>query len=164
VQRGRWLLAASWCCFWWHLCDLTKSQNHRSEINATRYECEWRRKLEVLGSWWHLTLTFDLESYFCTFSTQAIPLQWLDLATSFSIWRYSSEYLGHGSVLRSWIQVQSHGSEKAVACNSKTAHRKLLGLDRELPAGWPPCMAGLWVLWKGPENLAILQILACSAH
>jgi len=35
-----------------------------------------------------LTLTFDLESYFRIFQTQAIPLQWLDLGTSFSVWRY----------------------------------------------------------------------------
>jgi len=47
------------------------------------------------------------------------------LATSFSV--TSSEYLGHNSVSRSWVQ--GHGSENAVACNSKTTGRKLLGLD-----------------------------------
>jgi len=35
-----------------------------------------------------LTVTFDLASYFCTFSIQAIYLEWLKLATSFSVWRY----------------------------------------------------------------------------
>jgi len=44
--------------------------------------------LEVFGSWWHLTLTFDLESYFSIFLIQAIPFKWLYLATSFSVWRY----------------------------------------------------------------------------
>jgi len=39
------------------------------------------------------------------------------------------EYLGHVSVSRSWVQGQGHGSEKAVACNSITTGRKLLGLD-----------------------------------
>jgi len=41
---------------------------------------------EVVGKKWHLTLTFNLESYCRNFSAQAIALQWLNLSTSFSIW------------------------------------------------------------------------------
>jgi len=42
----------------------------------------------VFESWWHMTLTFDLESYFHTFPAQAIPFAWLYLATSFLMWWY----------------------------------------------------------------------------
>jgi len=35
-----------------------------------------------------LTVTFGLESYLRTFSIQAIYFEWLDLATSFLVWRY----------------------------------------------------------------------------
>jgi len=31
---------------------------------------------------------FHLESYFRTFAIYAIYFEWLDLATSFSVWRY----------------------------------------------------------------------------
>jgi len=48
------------------------------------------QKLMKLEPWWtldvgrwHLTLTFDLESYFCT----TLTFEWLDLATSFLVWR-----------------------------------------------------------------------------
>jgi len=53
----------------------------------------------------------------------------------------SSGYLGHGSVSRSCIQGQGHGSEKAVACNSKTTGRKSLGLDRNI------CYDNTWSFW-----------------
>jgi len=62
-------------------------KNYSSDIDATRQEYVPRWTLEVFGSWWDLTLTFDLESYFRIFSTRAITLQWLDLANSFSVWR-----------------------------------------------------------------------------
>jgi len=38
-------------------------------------------------SGWKL-MTFDFESYFRIFLIQAIPFEWLDLATSFLVWRY----------------------------------------------------------------------------
>jgi len=81
--------------------------------------------LEVTGSWWHLTLIFDLESYFRIFPAQAIPFEWLYLETSFLYGDTASEYLGHGSVSSSWVQGQGHSSAKAVACNSKTTHWKM---------------------------------------
>jgi len=43
---------------------------------------------EVVWSWWHLMLTFDLESYVHIFSCQAILFEWLYLATSVLVWRY----------------------------------------------------------------------------
>jgi len=68
--------------------------------------------LEVVESWWHLTLTVDLDSYFRILSAQAILLKWLDLGTSFSVWgcifktsRSRCSFQGHG--LRS-----NHGSKK----------------------------------------------------
>jgi len=42
------------------------------------------------------------------------------------------KYLGHSSVSRLRVQGQGHGSEKAVAWNSKTTGRKLPGLDQNI--------------------------------
>jgi len=73
-----------------------------------------------------VTFDFDLESYFRTISIQAVYFEWLDLATLSSViftisrsW-FSSKVMGEG---------EGHGSEKAVAYNSKTTGLKLLGLD-----------------------------------
>jgi len=57
-------------------------------------------------------LTFDLESHLHTFSILAIYFERFDLATSFSVGDTSSEYLGHGSISRSWVQGQGHSSVK----------------------------------------------------
>jgi len=77
-------------------------------------------------------MTFDFENFFRIFSIQATTVEWLYLAISFSDGCTSSEYLGHIRVSRSWVQGQGHGSEKAVACNSKTTGRKLPGLERDV--------------------------------
>jgi len=87
--------------------------------------------LELTGSWWHLTLIFALEGYFRIFLAQAIPFEWLYLATLFLVWYYVT-ILGHGLISRSWVQGQGHGSAKDVACNSETTGWKLLGLDRNI--------------------------------
>jgi len=79
-----------------------------------------------------LTLTVDLESYYRIFPAQAMPFEWLYIATSFWYIDTFLEYLGTGSVSRSRVQSQGHSSAKAVACNSKTTGRKLLGLDRNI--------------------------------
>jgi len=72
--------------------------------------------LEVFGSWLHLTV--DLESYFRILLIQAIPFEWLDLATLFSVWRY---------ILK--ISTSQFSFKVMVACNSKTTDQKLLGRD-----------------------------------
>jgi len=45
-----------------------------------------------IRSWYRLTLTSDLQSYF---SIEAITFEWLNLASSFSVWKYSFKYLDH---------------------------------------------------------------------
>jgi len=79
----------------------------------------------------HKLVTFDLEliSYFLI---QIIPFEWLYIAISFLFGDTSSEYLAHGSVSGSWLQSQGHTCEKAIACNSNTTGRKLLGLDQNI--------------------------------
>jgi len=57
----------------------------------------------MIESWWHLTFTFDLESYFCTLSIQATYYEWLDLAISFSVWRYIFR------ISRSWFSFEIMG-------------------------------------------------------
>jgi len=57
---------------------------------------------------WKL-VTFDLhfwpwELFLYFLKIQAIYFEWLDLASSF--WHTSSDYLGHGLVLRLWVQVK----------------------------------------------------------
>jgi len=80
-------LAASVClCVSRSVC--TKSQNHWSEIDVTWQEYAPWWTLEVYHSWWLMILTCDFESCFCTFWIQAASFEWLDPATSFSIWRY----------------------------------------------------------------------------
>jgi len=106
-------------------------ENYWSEINVTwSKEYEPWRTLEVVGSWWHLTLTYDLESYFRIFSAQTIPLQWLELETSFLVWRYIFRISMSRFSFK--VQDQVHGSKKAVACNSKTTGQKLVGYDRNV--------------------------------
>jgi len=97
------------------VCPHKISKNYRSEIDVTWWRYIPWRMLEVVKSWWHSTLTFDLESYFRIFSAQAF--EWLYLATLFSVWRYVFIHL-HGSVSGSMVQCQGHGSNKAVARNS----------------------------------------------
>jgi len=78
-------------CFWRRLSVRLSAENlesYWSEIDVTCWEYVPWWTLEAIGSWRHLTLTFDLESYFRIFSARAIPLQWLDLAAAFSIWGY----------------------------------------------------------------------------
>jgi len=75
-------------------------------------------------SGWKL-VTFDLESYFRTFSIQAI-LNGLTYQSYFQFGNTSSEYLGHSSVSRSWVQGQGYGNEKAVACNTKNYCLKIV--------------------------------------
>jgi len=107
-------------------------ENYWSEIDVTWQEYVTRGTLEVLRSWWHLTLTFDLESYF-----RILQLR-LYLSNGFTWQLYvwygdtSSDYLGHSLVSKSWVQGQDHSSAKAVACNSKTTGRKLLELDQNI--------------------------------
>jgi len=74
---------------------------------------------------WKL-VTFDLDSHFHIFLIQAIPVEWLYLATSFFVWRYIFK------ISRSWVQGQGHISEKVIVCNSKTTGPKLLGLGRNI--------------------------------
>jgi len=63
-------------------------KNYSSEIDVTWKNMSHGETLEVVESWWHLTLTFDLESYLRIFLIQAIPFEWLYLATSFLVWSY----------------------------------------------------------------------------
>jgi len=86
---------------------------------------------ENARSGWKL-VTFDLESYFRTFSIKAIYFEWLDLSGLRYILR----------IFRPWFTF------KVITCNSKTTGRKLLRLDQnscydnarsnfELLAFWP---------------------------
>jgi len=86
--------AASRYCFCQHLCiclsvclSAENLENYWAKTDVTWLEYVPRRMLEVVESWWHLTLTFDLYSYFHIFPAQAIPFEWLYLATSFLVWR-----------------------------------------------------------------------------
>jgi len=65
-------------------------------------------------------LAFDLESYSCTSSFQAVYFEWLDIATSFSVWRYIFRILKSqlsfkvmGLISRS--QLQNSGSVQVCA-------------------------------------------------
>jgi len=50
------------------VCLATQNlENYWSEIDVTWSEYVPGWMLEVIGSWWHLTLTSDLESYFLIF-------------------------------------------------------------------------------------------------
>jgi len=85
------------------------------------------------GGWKLVTFNIDLWpwklfSYFIQF--RLYILNGLTWQLHFQFGDTSSEYLHHGWVSRSWVQRQGHGSEKAVACNSKTTGWKLLRLDR----------------------------------
>jgi len=81
---------------------------------------------------WKL-VTFDLESYFRSLSIQAVYCEWLDLAAPFLVWRYIFRISKSHESTR--VKSQRHGSEKTIACNSKTTGRKLLGLDRNMCYG-----------------------------
>jgi len=70
----------------------------------------------------NLTLTFDLESYFRIFSIQAITFEWLDLATSFSVWRYIFR------ISRSHSSFKFMGLKVSVTA-TKTTGRKLQEVD-----------------------------------
>jgi len=74
---------------------------------------------------------FDLLSYFHPFAIQPVYFEWLDLATSFLIWRYIFR------ISTSWFSFKvmgprSRSRQQVVVCNSKTICRKLLGLDRNV--------------------------------
>jgi len=91
--------AASRYCFWWrlsvHLClsvclSALNLENYWSEIDVTWYEYSPWWTLEVIESWWHLTLTFDLElfSYIFSFTIYISIIrsfECLNLATSFLV-------------------------------------------------------------------------------
>jgi len=76
---------------------------------------------------WQLILTFGLGNYLHIFKTRLYER--LDPAISSSVWKYVCGISGRIRVSRSWVQGQGHGSEKAVACNSKTTGPIWLGLD-----------------------------------
>jgi len=76
--------------------------------------------------------TFDLGSYFCTFSIQAIYFEWLDPATSISVWRHVFWISRSHFSFKDMGPGQGHSSEKAVTCNSKTTVQKLLASDRNI--------------------------------
>jgi len=105
-----------------------------------------------LEVWWHLTLTFDLKSYFRISIIPHIPFECLDLATSFSVWRYIFKISRPQFSLMSWLQSQGHVSEKAVAWNSKTTDRKLLGLNRKI------CYDNARSFWPWPLTLRHFHI------
>jgi len=97
--KSRQLLIINWC-------------------NLVVYAPWWT--LEVVQSWRHLTSTFDLESYFRTFSVQVMYFKWLVLATSFSVWRYTfrvfkspSRFKVMGLISRS--RLQNSGSAQVCA-------------------------------------------------
>jgi len=74
----------------WHLVGFcTQSEFITFTKHKLRYRfcVTWQKyvpwwTLEVVGSWWHFTLTFDLESYCCIFFNSACDL-WLDLPSNF---------------------------------------------------------------------------------
>jgi len=65
----------------------------------------------VIISWWHLTLTFDLENCFTFFQFRLLTtFECTDLPTSFPVWLH--HIYGHGRVWRSWGQSQLVTSAK----------------------------------------------------
>jgi len=87
-------------------------QNYWTEIDVTWLEYAPWYTLEVVWRWWHLTLSFDLKSYFHTFWIHAIYFKWLDLATLFSVYifitsRPQFSFKDMGPRSRSWQQNSS---------------------------------------------------------
>jgi len=123
----------------------TKSQNYLSEIDVTGNYAPWWT-LEVVRSWWPLTL----RAIFVIFQFRLHIL---------NVWDTYSEYLSHSSVSRSLVQGQGYSNEKAVARNSKTTRRKLLGLD------WNICYdnarSNLELLLFWPWPLTMRHIFVC---
>jgi len=115
--------------------------------------------LKVLKCWWHLTLTFDLESYFCIFLIQAIPFERLYLANSFSVWRYIFR------ISRSRFSVKVMGlrsrsrQRKAVAYNSKTTGPKLPGLDWNICYDNTRSNLELLTFWPWPLTLKHIIVI-----
>jgi len=101
--------AASKYCFWRRLCVCLCACPHEIKIDVTWQEYVQWWTLEVVGSWWNLTFTF--ESYFRIFRIQARSFEWLDRATSFSVWRYIFKISRSHSVSRSCVQGQGHCNE-----------------------------------------------------
>jgi len=75
--------------------------------------------VKARSDWKLVTLTFDLESYFRSFSIQAICFEWLDLATSFSVWKHIFKISRSQFSFKVMVQGQGYGGEKAIASNSK---------------------------------------------
>jgi len=109
--------------------------------------------LEVIGSWWHLSLTFwpwELYAYFSNLGY----IFWMTLPSNFifSFRDTSSEYLTHSLVWRSLVQGQGDSSEKAVACNSETTGWKLLGIDWNICHDNAQSNSELLTFWHWPLN------------
>jgi len=118
------------------------------------------------GSDWKLvTFDLDLESYFRFFPSTGYTFR-MALPSNFifsMMIHYQNIYLGHGSVSKSWVQGQGHGSANAVACNSITTGRKLLGLDQKI------CHSNAWrnsellTFWPWPLILRHFRIFSNSS-
>jgi len=82
--------AASRYCFWWRLyVCATVSVRTKCRKLLIRNWCNFVEICPMVNAGSDLKLvTFDLESYFLTFSIQTTCFEWLDLTTSFSVWRY----------------------------------------------------------------------------
>jgi len=128
--------AASRYCFWRRLSVCLSVCLFASSVHAKSWKLPIRNWCNLVGicprvnarSWKYLTLTFDLESCFRTFFIQAICFEWLYLADSFSVWRYSFrisrsrfsfEVMSSRSRSRQWnsssMQLNNYRSETAGA-------------------------------------------------
>jgi len=111
------------------VCVSVRTKSRKLLVGNQRNLVEICPALNATGVWKLVTFDRELFSYF---SNSGYTF-WMALPSYFIFDRdTTSEYLGHGSVSWSWVQGQGHGNERAVACNSKTTGRKLLGIDRNI--------------------------------
>jgi len=88
--------------------------------------------LKVIQSWWHLSLTFNLDNYFRAFLISAICFKYIYIATLFSVRRYIFR------ISKSEFSFKVMGSKpksrqrKSGSMQLKTTRWKLLGLDRNI--------------------------------
>jgi len=108
-------------------------------------------------------VTFDLRLWLSELSlyffNSGYILQWLDLATSFSVWRYIFKHLGNGSVSRSWVQGQVMAANVVFFqfkflrsdCHELAASFSVWGCKRS--GYWSPDLPACWLVEEGDERL-----------
>jgi len=81
-------------------------------------------------------MTFDFpvifRANFVFFPVHALLFEWLDLATSFIVWRYIFRISRTHSSFKVMGSSQGHSCEKAVTCDSKNTGEKLMELDHSM--------------------------------